>query len=188
MGWYQRRVHGVAPFYTLHDMSGKLFNQTKAAAITATVAALFVCWIGCMFGEITSVNASYAGWVMYTCMVTIITYVRIKAREAYNVYGFWMEDAFACLVMWPFVCSQLSLQAKNVDPIVDIEGDPNAGLYDSPAEFKEQAASPMQPVMMQPMMQMQGFPVAGMSPTAAYPPHMMPAQPMSHPMQFNGYA
>jgi hypothetical protein len=52
-----------------------------------------------MFGEIRSVNASYAGWVMYTCMILIITYVRIKAREAYNVYGFFMEDAFACLTM-----------------------------------------------------------------------------------------
>ena len=144
----------VAPFFTLHDMNLKLFGQTKAAAITAVVAALFVCWIGCMFGEISSVNASYAGWVMYTCMVIIMTYVRIKAREAYNVYGFFLEDAFACLTMYPFVCSQMSLQAKNVDPVNDVEEDPNAQMYKSPLPVKE-----VQPILMQqPMMQMQGFP------------------------------
>ena len=70
---------------------------------------------------------------MYTCMITSIMYVRIKAREAYNVYGFWFEDVFTCLVMWPFVCSQLSLQAKALNPIVGWDDDPNDSLY---AHFK----------------------------------------------------
>lgn len=40
-----------------------------------------------------------------------------------------MEDMFASLVMWPMVCSQLSLQAKFAgEPVVDINADPNEGL------------------------------------------------------------
>lgn len=122
-------ISWFAPFFTLHDMNIKLFSPVKASLITATVAVMFVCWIGLMFGELDSVNASYVGWVMYTCMITTIIYVRVKAREAYNVYGYWLEDTFSCLVMWPFVCSQLSLQAKALDPKFDINVDPNALLY-----------------------------------------------------------
>ena len=48
-----------------------------------------------------------------------------QARESYNVYGFWLEDYFACMVMWPFVASQMSLQAKAVEPVFDINADPN---------------------------------------------------------------
>ena len=123
----------VAPFFTLHDMNVKLFGQdAQASLLTATVGCLFCAWIGCMFGELNSENASYVGWTAYTAMILAISYVRIKARQAYNVYGFWMEDMFACLVMWPFVCSQLSLQAKHVpgNPPVDIHADPNADLFD----------------------------------------------------------
>merc|ERR1712070_347164 len=72
---------------------------------------------------------SYVGWVMYTTMICVICYVRIKAREAYNVHGYWMEDAFACLCMYPFVCSQLQLQARAVQPKVNINEDPNKDLY-----------------------------------------------------------
>ena len=122
-------VSWVAPFYTLHHMNAKILSPAKAALMSATVAVMFVYWIGCMFGELNSPNASYVGWVMYTCMIVVIMYVRIKAREAYNVYGYWLEDSFSCLIMWPFVCSQLSLQAKRLDPVFDISVDPNALLY-----------------------------------------------------------
>ena len=74
-----------APFLTLHDMNVKLWGSgAQSAALTASIAVCFISWIGCMFGELGSVNASYVGWVLYTCMVALITYVRMKAREAYN--------------------------------------------------------------------------------------------------------
>jgi len=202
----------LAPFYTLHDMNVKIFSPTKAALITATIAAMFVVWIGCMFGELKTVNASYVGWVMYTCMVTCILYVRIKAREAYNVYGYWLEDTFSCLVMWPFVCSQLSLQAKALDPVFDVNLDPNEALYrhlrkDHTPQSNDKlplhapypiAATPLPmhmisdpmnptqqpgPMMMQPNQpMMMGYP--GQSQGG------MPMQPMGMPMggQYNGYA
>ena len=37
------------------------------------------------------INASYVGWACYTGMVLIIAYVRISARQAYNVYGVFSE-------------------------------------------------------------------------------------------------
>lgn len=150
------------PFFTLHDMTTKLWgkkNAAYAAFITAVVAVLFCTWIGCMIGELASVNASYVGWTAYTGMTLVIAYVRIKSREAYNVYGFWLEDLWACLTFWPFVCSQLSLQAKYVegDPPVDINADPNANLYDDVVPEKQVLMSPvMQAVnekMMSPVMQ-----------------------------------
>ena len=48
-----------APFWTLNDMVVKLFGAgAKSALLTASAAALFVSWIGCMIGEITSVSFS----------------------------------------------------------------------------------------------------------------------------------
>ena len=126
-----------APFFTLHDMNAKLWPQGIQAAVTsASVAVLFVAWIACMVGGVGDYNASYVGWVSYTFMTGIIAYVRFKARQSYKVYGFWLEDAFACLTMWPWVCSQLSLQANYVSgqPPVDVNEEPNASLH---RRFKE---------------------------------------------------
>ena len=48
-----------APFWTLNDMVVKLFGAgAKSALLTASAAALFVSWIGCMIGEITAVSFS----------------------------------------------------------------------------------------------------------------------------------
>jgi hypothetical protein len=200
----------VAPFFTINSMTVKLWGTAKGAVITATIAVLFVCWIGCMIGELDAVNASYVGWVCYTGMITIMTVVRLKAREAYNVYGFWAEDFFACLTMYPFVCSQLQLQAERVDTVVDINADPNAHLYAPSAEqpnFKvaDPQTSVMQPgpMMMQPISPamvsgqppVQGFTMApggmppmgmGGMPMGGMPPMGGPMQPMGMP--FNGYA
>ena len=122
------------------------------------------------------------------------------------MYGFWAEDFFACLTMYPFVCSQLSLQAERVDPVVDVNADPNAHLYavsNEQPNFKiaDPQAPVMQPgpMMMQPLHPsmvpgqqpmysmapppMQGFGGMGMG----YPPMGGPMQPMGG-MPFNGYA
>jgi len=173
-----------APFLTLHDMNVKLWGSgAQSAVLTASIAVCFISWIGCMFGELGSVNASYVGWVLYTCMVALITYVRMKAREAYNVYGFWLEDACAVLVMWPFVCSQLSLQAKNVEPSVDINADPNAHLYEKKAQelpmYKEGT-----PAMAQapPDMGMQGL--QSVPPVQYAAPPQQPMQYAAPPQQY----
>ena len=138
-----------APFVTLHDMNSKLFGSgLQGYLLTGSTLVLFCAWVGCMIGELNAVNASYIGWVCYTSMALIIGYTKIKAREAYNVYGFWMEDCFAALVMYPFVCSQLSLQAKFVpgEPPVDIFADPNAGLYgDAVVEDEKPAQATTKP-------------------------------------------
>ena len=195
----------VAPFFTINSMTVKLWGTVKGAVITATIAVLFVCWIGCMLGEIDAVNASYVGWVCYTGMITLITIVRLKAREAYNVYGFWAEDFFASLTMYPFVCSQLQLQAERVDPVVDISADPNAHLYASePVQPNFKVADPQNvvytpgPMMMQGMnpAMMPGLTMAGPPPMQGFPMQMggmggmggpMPMQPMGG-MPFNGFA
>jgi len=169
----------LAPFFTLHDMNVKLWGAgAQSAALTAAVAVCFISWIGCMFGELQSIHASYVGWCLYTCMAAIITYVRMKAREAYNVYGFWMEDFCAALVMYPFVCSQLSLQAKNVEPCVDINADPNAALYDKKPDGLPMTKQDMQAEA----------PVASPLPTmglqGSHPlQELPPAQPMQAPPQ-----
>ena len=200
----------VAPFYTLHDMNVKLFSPAKAGVITAAIAAMFVCWIGCQFGELDKTNVAYIGWVCYTCMISAILYVRVKAREAYNVYGYSLEDAFSCLVMWPFVCSQLSLQAQAIEPIFDINIDPNAALYAHlrkdfqsddklPIQGNVQPPTPIPnpmnemaqsgPMMMQPHNPMMGAyapypaysPYPGMAPQQVMPQQVM-VQQMSAPV------
>jgi hypothetical protein len=168
----------IAPFLTLHDMNTLLFSPARASTITAVTAALFVSWIGCMFGELSAINASYVGWAIYTFFITTILYVRVKARKAYNVYGFWLEDFFTCLVMWPFVCSQLSLQARKVMPVVDINVDPNEELYSNMVRgdgMPTKGVIFVPAVPAEPMMQyhdtMAVPPMVGM-------PMQVPAQPM----------
>jgi hypothetical protein len=99
-----------------------------------------------------------------------------------------MEDFCAALVMYPFVCSQLSLQAKNVDPCVDINFDHNAALYDrkqdglpvSKQDIPEGNAPVNDPL---PTMGMQGVqdvrPLEGMPPAQQYaaPPAQQYAAP-----------
>ena len=61
------------------------FSPLAASSAFLTVSCgTFTQWIGCMFGELQSIHVSYVGWCLYTCMAAIITYVRMKAREAYN--------------------------------------------------------------------------------------------------------
>jgi hypothetical protein len=84
--------------------------QTSGIFYTVPLGIMFFCWIGCMFGELDNPLTSYIGWTIYMFFVAELTFIRCKAREAYNVYGFWLEDLFACMVMWPYVASQLSLQ------------------------------------------------------------------------------
>jgi len=130
-----------APFVTVHDMNVQLW-KTSGIFYTVPLGIMFFCWIGCMFGELDNPLTSYIGWTIYMFFVAELTFIRCKAREAYNVYGFWLEDLFACMVMWPYVASQLSLQAKHVEVEVDINLDPNAHL-NKPAAVKEE--SPLQP-------------------------------------------
>merc|ERR1712167_478457 len=160
-----------APFVTLHDMNSKLFgvgySGLQGYLLTGCTFVMFCAWIGCMFGELNAVNASYVGWVCYTAMALMIAYTKSKAREAYNVYGFWMEDCFAALVMYPFVCSQLSLQAKFVpgEPPVDILADPNAGLYGDAVVQDEKPAQ-----------------------ATTKPARPAPGQSVQHPLQASGIA
>ena len=133
------------------------FDFTVAGVIIGSIYALMAVGLALIFGVANLINfahgavftvGSYIGWVCYTAMALIIGYTKIKAREAYNVYGFWMEDCFAALVMYPFVCSQLSLQAKFVpgEPPVDIFADPNAGLYgDAVVEDEKPAQATTKP-------------------------------------------
>uniref|UniRef100_A0A7S1HHQ7 Uncharacterized protein n=1 Tax=Hemiselmis andersenii TaxID=464988 RepID=A0A7S1HHQ7_HEMAN len=99
-----------APFLGIHSMHMRLFSPAFAAASSLAMAVPFVIWIGCMIGELGTPNASFIGWAFFICFVIHLTAIRVMARHAYNVYGWFVEDFAACLFMYPFVVSQMDLQ------------------------------------------------------------------------------
>ncbi|EKX40613.1 hypothetical protein GUITHDRAFT_88699 [Guillardia theta CCMP2712] len=113
----QRRIRSLvistfAPFISIHKVHQKFYNNV-AMLHTAGTGMLFITWIGCMIGEVGTVNASYVGWTMYIFFAAHLTATRLQARLAYKVYGSAFEDFFACLIMYPFVISQLELQVES---------------------------------------------------------------------------
>ena len=92
--------------------------------------------------------------------------------------------------MYPFVCSQLSLQAKAVKPKIDVNADPNAHLYSAKPGAEEpmyMISDPTRPVMQpgpmmhQPLQPMMPTPVSmGMQQRSAMTgqPMMPGGQPM----------
>eukprot|EP00282_Hemiselmis_andersenii_P038848 CAMPEP_0169444976 /NCGR_PEP_ID=MMETSP1042-20121227/10193_1 /TAXON_ID=464988 /ORGANISM="Hemiselmis andersenii, Strain CCMP1180" /LENGTH=891 /DNA_ID=CAMNT_0009556341 /DNA_START=80 /DNA_END=2752 /DNA_ORIENTATION=- len=120
-----------APFLAMHSMHLRLFGTSTSWLHTSAQGVCFVIWIGCMIGETGTPNASFIGWTFFVSFVIHITTVRVMARQAYNVYGWVLEDFAACLFMYPMVCSQMELQAKALPVLVDRNADPNEGLDDS---------------------------------------------------------
>ncbi|EKX48971.1 hypothetical protein GUITHDRAFT_68154 [Guillardia theta CCMP2712] len=113
----QRRIRSLvisifAPFITIHKVHHKFYNNV-AIVHTAITGMLFITWIGCMIGEVGTTNAAYVGWTMYIFFAAHLTATRLQARLAYKVYGSAFEDFFACLIMYPFVISQLDLQVES---------------------------------------------------------------------------
>eukprot|EP00960_Hanusia_phi_P070607 767346-Hanusia_phi.AAC.2 len=113
-----------APFVSMHKVHQTFYKGT-AILHTAIMAMLFITWIGCMIGEVGTTNAAYVGWTMYVAFAAHMTATRLQARGAYKVYGSAFEDFFACLIMYPFVASQLQLQAES--PMEYVDEDIGAG-------------------------------------------------------------
>jgi len=107
-----------APWLSMHEVHIKLFGN-YGWFHTIGQAAFFLCWIGLLIGETGTQYASYVGWMMFTVFCSWITAIRIKARYAWDIYGFALEDFFATYVMWPFVASQMQLQARHVPLVFD---------------------------------------------------------------------
>mmetsp|Transcript_46595 Transcript_46595/g.116728 ORF Transcript_46595/g.116728 Transcript_46595/m.116728 type:complete len:923 (-) Transcript_46595:217-2985(-) len=117
-----------APFLAMHSMHLRLFSPSAALMNTAAMAVPFAVWIAMMISEVAVPNASFIGWSFFMFFVIHLTSIRVMARHAYNVYGWFVEDFAACLFMYPFVCSQMELQAKAVAVVVKPGQDPNANL------------------------------------------------------------
>eukprot|EP00802_Teleaulax_amphioxeia_P002072 Tamp_02074.p1 GENE.Tamp_02074~~Tamp_02074.p1 ORF type:complete len:1346 (-),score=146.09 Tamp_02074:609-4121(-) len=128
------------PFVVQHEMHEMLFTGGQALTHTLFSAALFTTWVGCLIGEVGKYgrNASYIGWCAYVLFALHQCHIRRMARTAYRVWGWLLEDFLACLMLYPFVASQLALQARCVDlenyPVLDPRQalqDLNASLLDT---------------------------------------------------------
>jgi hypothetical protein len=99
----------VAPWWEMWKVCSITYDHATAVFWTTAIAAFEFAWIFCLILEVSVPNASALGWTFYFFMVCFITIARQNARTKYNVYGFILEDLFSSLVMYPFVCSQMSL-------------------------------------------------------------------------------
>merc|ERR1711861_104864 len=98
----------------MHQVHSIIYERPLAIFWTVAIQACQIGWIIGLCLEVKVANASALGWTFFFFKICFITIARVNARDAWNVYGFLPEDFFSSLVMYPFVVSQLSLQASYV--------------------------------------------------------------------------
>jgi len=107
------------------------FGVYKALSVTSNhklgryiVAGLCqLCWLAFFVFQILQAGPAQSfafSWVMYCFMIAAVAYTRAQLRERYNIWGNLVEDMWVSLTMYPFVVSQVELQAEN-----DGAGSPN---------------------------------------------------------------
>jgi len=73
---------------------------------------LYIAWIVLMICEVKFEYASSIAWLLYLFKTILLTYCRTAMRNKYNIWGCTLDDMWACLVWYPFVCAQLQIQAE----------------------------------------------------------------------------
>ena len=99
----------VTPMLQLRPVIVTLEEDNKSAIFLHLfgLTSTFVLWIVFLIVQVGMINAYAIGWSFYFFFVFHLATIRSQVRERYNVYGFILNDFFVCLMMYPFVISQL---------------------------------------------------------------------------------
>ena len=102
----------VAPMLQLRPVISLIEdgNKTSCALHFTGVTITFVLWIAFLIAQVGMVNAHCIAWSFYFFFVFHLATIRSQVREYYNIYGFIINDFFVCLMMYPFVVSQLRVE------------------------------------------------------------------------------
>jgi len=102
----------VTPMLQLYPVIALLEDGNKTATILNMVGltCTFTLWIVFMIAQAGMVNAYAIGWSFYMFFIFHLAAIRSQVRERYNIYGFIINDFFVCLVMFPWVVSQLRVE------------------------------------------------------------------------------
>lgn len=93
--------------------AGQVYDQTNAMIQAGVASFFFYSWFILMCMDAGAKNVGYyygIAWTLLMFFFMWVTFLRIKVREFYNVSGGMAEDFFSCLMMYPFVVSQMELQ------------------------------------------------------------------------------
>merc|ERR1712157_133948 len=94
------------PVLALIERDNKVSILFQIAGLTAT----FYLWIAFLVLDNYMPNFYTIGWCFYFFFVFHLATIRSRIREYYSIYGFIINDFFVCLVMYPWVVSQLRFE------------------------------------------------------------------------------
>ena len=102
----------VFPMLQVHPVISIIEEGNKTAIILNMLGltSTFTLWIVFMIVQVGMVNAYAIGWSFYMFFIFHLAAIRSMVREKYNIYGFIINDFFVCLVMFPWVVSQLRIE------------------------------------------------------------------------------
>jgi len=129
--WVGLLIGSAAPFLAIHAASTKM-RDSSASTIFSTVASAFCfyAWVVCLiYGHVEKNTGMWAvGWALYWCFALIFAETRYRARQFWGISdGNFIEDACACVFLYPQAAAQLGALAKT-NP-----GKKNPGYGDAPA-------------------------------------------------------
>jgi choline-glycine betaine transporter len=113
--WTSLALAIFVPFVPLQKAANNLYGAgLQATAWAAAGQACHLTWIVMLLvnaGETS--NYAYLGWTFYVFFALLLMSIRGEMRAKYNVYGSLLEDAWACITMYPWVISQMAMHADS---------------------------------------------------------------------------
>mmetsp|Transcript_3757 Transcript_3757/g.11598 ORF Transcript_3757/g.11598 Transcript_3757/m.11598 type:complete len:986 (+) Transcript_3757:94-3051(+) len=105
---------GYAVYASMHRMhpTSKDCGMRESLVYGVLAQLLYIAWIVLMICEVKFEYASSIAWLLYLFKTILLTYCRTAMRNKYNIWGCTLDDMWACLVWYPFVCAQLQIQAE----------------------------------------------------------------------------
>jgi hypothetical protein len=105
---------GVAVHASLKRMhpDASTFGVSGAVVYGVICQVLYTTWVALMIVEVGVEFISAVAWTIFFFMVCLLTYCRSGMRIKYNIWGSMLDDMWACIVWYPFVCAQLQIQAE----------------------------------------------------------------------------
>lgn len=108
----------LCPGIAVHASLKRMYPSAKGCGLPEAVIygvvsqLLYTSWVVLMIVEVEVEFISAVAWMIFFFNVCLLTYCRTAMRLKYNVWGCMLDDMWACIVWYPFVCAQLQIQAE----------------------------------------------------------------------------
>mmetsp|Transcript_5187 Transcript_5187/g.17441 ORF Transcript_5187/g.17441 Transcript_5187/m.17441 type:complete len:759 (+) Transcript_5187:475-2751(+) len=109
----------VFPPLSVYNILLDISSIVEARIQAIACALLWVAWIVLLCVDLVEPAVAVIGWVLFIGVVVQIGVLRVRFRNAYDIYGNPTEDFVAALLSYMFVLPQMELHMKDTEKLVD---------------------------------------------------------------------